>query len=123
MLQLNDKYFSVVSKEGADNTFKYRLHLNAAHEVYKGHFPGNPISPGVCSIQTIRECCEDALHNRLTIRSIKLCRFSTLLTPTKCTEITVGLSITPNANDYTVVADITNGDETFVSFKGTLERQ
>ena len=49
-------FYKVDSVARHDDGAVYRVSLNPDCEVYKGHFPGNPISPGVCGIQMIREC-------------------------------------------------------------------
>ena len=35
-----------------------RITLNPAHPIFAGHFPGNPITPGVCMLQIIKELTE-----------------------------------------------------------------
>jgi 3-hydroxyacyl-[acyl-carrier-protein] dehydratase len=34
---------------------KVKVKLNQNHEIFSGHFPGNPILPGVCSLQIAKE--------------------------------------------------------------------
>jgi 3-hydroxyacyl-[acyl-carrier-protein] dehydratase len=48
---------------------------------YEGHFPGNPVSPGVCSMQMIKECAELLSERRLFLAHIAKCRFSAVITP------------------------------------------
>ena len=38
-----------------------QIKLNPKHEIFKGHFPGKPIMPGVCMIQIIKELTERSL--------------------------------------------------------------
>lgn len=118
---LNGSYFSIIKKNVEGSTFVYEIQLNATHEIYNGHFPGNPISPGVCSIETIRECCEDALNRKLTLKTIKQCRFITLLTPKVNGTLALEINITESDSSYIVVANLTNNDTTFVNFKGSFE--
>ena len=35
--------------------YRFSLELNPAHQVYQGHFSGNPVVPGVCQVQMISE--------------------------------------------------------------------
>ncbi len=35
--------------------YRFSMELNPAHPVYEGHFPGNPVVPGVCQLQMISE--------------------------------------------------------------------
>ena len=42
---------------------------------FEGHFPGNPIVPGVCLIEAGRVFAEEVLKRELTTRSVTQCRF------------------------------------------------
>ena len=33
--------------------------LTMNEEFFQGHFPNNPVSPGVCNIEMIKECAEE----------------------------------------------------------------
>ena len=37
------------------NVLKALIKLNVDHSIFKGHFPGNPILPGVCQIEIVSE--------------------------------------------------------------------
>ena len=41
-----------------ENNFKVQIELNPNHQVFEGHFPNNPITPGVCMMQIIKEITE-----------------------------------------------------------------
>jgi 3-hydroxyacyl-[acyl-carrier-protein] dehydratase len=43
------------------------LRLNAAHPIFKGHFPDRPVLPGACQLQMIRE-----LLSRITAKTYRL---------------------------------------------------
>ncbi len=117
---LRDKYFTITEKSNDGERHAYKITLTQGHEIYRGHFPDNPISPGVCSIQTIRECCEDALGRRLAITNINQCRFLSILTPQK-NDVVVNFAIAPaDADTFKIEASISNENEQFVSLKATF---
>ena len=47
-----------------------RIKLNKDHDIYNGHFPNNPIMPGVIIIQIIKEILEEHLGCELFLREI-----------------------------------------------------
>ncbi len=118
---LRDKYFSFRGLDANENSFEYTVTLNPEHEIYNGHFPGRPVSPGVCSIQMIRECCEDALCKPMKITAISTCRFLNVLTPAKGKALQIKLNLNEE-EDRTVKVDasICNEETTFVTLKCTL---
>lgn len=57
------------------------VRMNANHPVYQGHFPGNPITPGVLTMQMIRECAGWKIGHNLRFKSIKNCRLAAMVRP------------------------------------------
>ncbi len=55
-------YYHILSSEITADAGVFRVALNADCEVYQGHFPGEPVCPGVCNIQMIKECAEMLLQ-------------------------------------------------------------
>jgi len=51
MTLLESSLYQVV--ENNEDSFKIELNFN--HKIFKGHFPGSPILPGVCIIQIVKE--------------------------------------------------------------------
>ncbi|MGB5556167.1 MAG: 3-hydroxyacyl-ACP dehydratase [Flavobacteriaceae bacterium] len=67
--------------------------LNKDHEVFEGHFPGNPILPGVCSIQIIKELTEKALHKELFLSMVSNVKFMAIINPEKNKTLHFALDI------------------------------
>lgn len=118
---LLDTYFTIKKEIKNESGSDFLISLNPNHQVYQGHFPGDPICPGVCSIQTIRECSEVALNQKLIISSISQCRFSELLTPVKNTELLVNVAFDKIPDGLIkVVASVlsADGQTSFLEYKG-----
>ena len=67
--------------------------LNKDHEVFQGHFPGNPIMPGVCTIQLVKELTEKALKKELFLSVVSNVKFMAIINPEKNDTIQVNLHI------------------------------
>jgi len=52
-------FYTKQSVTKTETGIKAELTFHAEHELYKGHFPGNPITPGVCLVQSINDLVED----------------------------------------------------------------
>ncbi len=48
-------------------------------DLFKGHFPGNPILPGIFQIEMVKYALEKSFDNRLHIKSVKKTKFSNLI--------------------------------------------
>lgn len=49
--------------------------------LFQGHFPGNPILPGVFQIEMIKHCLEKVLKISLCLKTVKKTKFSSLIHP------------------------------------------
>lgn len=87
MKYLNDLY-RILSKEIVDTTIRYDIQLDVNHIIYQAHFPGEPITPGVCIIQIAKELLEDYLGQKLCIQSIKNVKFLNVISPIEMSKIT-----------------------------------
>jgi 3-hydroxyacyl-[acyl-carrier-protein] dehydratase len=118
---LENRFYKVISEEKNDGQGKYQLAILPDCDVYQGHFPGDPVCPGVCNIETIKECAMMLTGKQLRIKSIKQCRLTAIATPSVCPEVTITLSATPSAdNSYTVLATIADEKQSYMEFKGEL---
>ena len=118
---LKGDFFSIEQISENDGEPVFLTAMNASHDIYKGHFPGDPICPGVCNIQTIRECAEIKLDKKLRIESIAHCKFAALITPQACPKLLISLHL-ENKEDGNImaIAKITSPDESilYLEYKG-----
>src|SRR3712207_9360811 len=47
---------------------RFTIGLNAEHVIYRAHFPGHAVTPGVCIIQLLMELAEQRLQRPLRLR-------------------------------------------------------
>ena len=85
--------YSVASFEQDGETIHATIKLNPGHEVFKGHFPGNPVMPGVCMIQMIKELSEEATGKTLFLSVASNIKFMAIINPEKNDTIHLVLHI------------------------------
>ena len=131
-------YYHILSSEITTDAGVFRVALNADCEVYQGHFPGEPVCPGVCNIQMIKECTEMLLQGgavsrphqeredntaapSMLLSHIKQCRLTTLVTPQQHPEVEVRVAILSRSEDtITFRGTIGKGEEVSMELKGEL---
>ena len=84
MRLLNDMFF--VTNETAEQV---DIRLNAQHYIYQAHFPGNPVTPGVCIVQIIVELLKKRLDEALVLTRITNLKFVSVISPIENPEVTV----------------------------------
>lgn len=85
--------YTIVDFQQRDQTVHAAVKLNKSHEVFQGHFPGNPIMPGVCMIQMIKELTEKATGKELFLAVASNVKFMAIINPEKNDIIQLVLNI------------------------------
>lgn len=118
---LNNTFFSFTTPETDGSLLKTTITLNAAHDIFKGHFPGNPIVPGVCMMQMIKEVLENHLGKKLKLVKADNIKFLSFINPEQHPQ--VGLEIKMSIVDDQVKADaqLLNEGFVFLKFKGVFK--
>lgn len=121
---LENKYYTVVSVEKTDSlSAKFHLSLLPECTLYQGHFPGNPVCPGVCNMETIKECAMHLTGEELHYSSIKQCRLTNVASPSVCPSVDVLIKLVANEGGYSLQATIADDKRQYMELKGQLEIQ
>jgi 3-hydroxyacyl-[acyl-carrier-protein] dehydratase len=101
-------FYTLTSLEKNDGC-KYTviILINENHDVFKGHFPGNPIMPGVCMMQIIKEITEQITESSLFMQSLSNVKFMALINPFVNPELKLELDITITEENLVKVKNTT----------------
>ncbi|PXY44980.1 3-hydroxyacyl-ACP dehydratase [Flavobacterium hydrophilum] len=106
-------FYKILSEEKiSDSKYTITILVNEKHEVFKGHFPGNPIMPGVCMIQIIKELTEKITQKTLVIQTLANVKFMALINPEINTELRLELDITTTEDNLVKVKNTTYFNDT-----------
>jgi len=88
---LLNKFFSIISVNvvgeenqlSADLVSKFLVHVEIHRDqpIFKGHFPGNPVIPGVCQIQMITEILEKVFDKNFRLLNADNIKFLSMINP------------------------------------------
>ena len=99
-----------LEKQDAEN-YLCTLTLNPQHAIFKGHFPGNPITPGVCMMQIIKNLTEEITGYKLFLAKTTNVKFMALINPINHPILQLTLTIQHKDADIQV-KNTTSFDET-----------
>ncbi|PBI86407.1 (3R)-hydroxymyristoyl-ACP dehydratase [Flavobacterium sp. ACN2] len=106
-------FYKILSEEKiSDSKYTITILVNEKHEVFKGHFPGNPIMPGVCMIQIIKELTESITKSSLMIQSLANVKFMALINPEVTPELRLELDVTTTEDGLVKVKNTTYFNDT-----------
>ena len=103
--------YTVQNIEQNEQEVNATVKLHAEHDVFKGHFPGNPIMPGVCMIQMIKELTEKTTGKELFLSVANNVKFMAKINPDVDEIINLNLKISEE-DGIVKVKNITSFDET-----------
>jgi 3-hydroxyacyl-[acyl-carrier-protein] dehydratase len=109
---LKDFYKVLSQEKTTDSKYSITILVNEKHVIFKGHFPGNPIMPGVCMIQIIKELTENITCKTLMIQTLSNVKFMALINPEKNPELRLELDITETEDNLVKVKNTTYFNDT-----------
>ncbi len=108
---LNDFYTVTQLTQTEIGKYICNIFLNANHSIFKGHFPGNPVTPGVCMLQIIKNITEEITQKKLFLAKTSNVKFMALINPEINAEISLTLEISENTENV-IVKNVTSFGET-----------
>ncbi|MES2774195.1 MAG: 3-hydroxyacyl-ACP dehydratase [Bacteroidota bacterium] len=119
---LLNNFFTIhkLETDGADT--KAELVIDPAHKIFEGHFPGQPVVPGVCMMQMVKEVLEQVTGKQTNLTKAHEMKFLAVIDPTINNTIQLTLKYTEEAdNAFTVTATLFTETFTHFKFKGVFE--
>ena len=113
-MKLLNSLYSIVSESVTESGRDYNIVLDAEHFIYKAHFPGEPITPGVCIMQIAVELLSLHCGKPLAIKKNKNIKFLKIISPAETPGVCFSVSKV-EAEDSKVKAQVSvsGGGETY----------
>lgn len=107
-MKLKNEMFTII---GGDEDH-VRIKLNPLHTIYQAHFPGTPITPGVCIVQIIGELLGERIGRQVVLSRITNLKFNSTISPVDDPVVEVNFTqVEPSEAACTVKGTITAGEE------------
>ncbi len=74
-------------------SFEAQITLNPRADVYRGHFPNQPIAPGVCLVQMVTEIVSAHLDKKLALKTARQIKFLAVVNPNEVPELTLEVTL------------------------------
>jgi 3-hydroxyacyl-[acyl-carrier-protein] dehydratase len=118
---LKDDFYTVASLTADNEIVQASLELNPAHPVFEGHFPGQPVVPGVCMVQMIKEILETVTGKNLMLKQSDHIKFLSVINPVKARPVQASVQYSKKENDELhVVASLSCEERVCLKLKGVF---
>lgn len=101
----------------AEGQINAQLKLDATHEIFVGHFPGQPILPGVCQLALVKDLVQRATQKTLTMRKADQAKFMAMVNPKESGIIEASIQLQGDGDGYLVQAVLKMGETVFLKTK------
>ena len=98
-----DEIDSIYNQAGENGEGPCTFSVPGTFSGYRGHFPGNPILPGIVQLSFIRRLAERRLGIPLRLAGVRRIKYLRLITPDL--PVTLSLELTPGETEGTWAAN------------------
>lgn len=118
-MKLQGDIYNILQSENDGSAHEYTIQLNSNSPIYQGHFPDNPITPGVVIIGTARELIESSTGLKLQLNEVPSVKYTSILSPID--SPTVKYIINTTSDEDTVKAKVTVKNDTITFARMSLK--
>ncbi|KAA5534155.1 hotdog family protein [Paenimyroides baculatum] len=116
-------FYSLKEFNFTDNQLKAIIELNPEHDVFKGHFPNNPVTPGVCMLQILKELTEQATNTNLFTKECSNVKFMALINPEVNAVLTITIDINQVEENFKIKASASFDETVALKVNALLTQQ
>ena len=118
---LQGDFFTISSIQKEISSAKLLLELNASHPIFAGHFPGQPVVPGACLLQMVKEVVQVLLGEKIQLAKAHQLKFMSPIDPNKNKDLLADLTYSLTENEITVSATFSCNTTVCFKFSGTFQ--
>lgn len=120
MFLLGSNLYEIITFDATDSKLTADVKIQHQHPIFDGHFPGQPILPGVCMLQISQELIEKHLETSLMMYQTGQVKFLKLIDPNIAKNITIEIALNLGLENVSIIWKNEEGETTLkytASFK------
>lgn len=121
---LLDSLYTIISLDHTPGLIIADIELNEDHEIFQGHFPGQPILPGACMLQMIKEILQKEIFVSLQLKKAGVMKFLEMITPKENKLLQININYQQETEEiFRINAFIKSKEKLYFKFNGTFEKR
>lgn len=121
MKLLND-FYSILDFKSTENGISVLVKIDKEHSIFEGHFPNHPVTPGVCTMQIIKELSEKHFGKELMLKTARNVKFMAIINPEENEEVRFDLSFEPlGKGEISIKATVLMDENPALKFGGNFK--
>ncbi len=116
---LKDDFFYIRSMVQQNGLIDATIEINPRHRIFDGHFPGQPVVPGVCMMEMVKEITETATGKDIFLHKADNVKFLSVIDPGISGQVQAQIKYASNENNsMKFEATLFKEDIIYLKFKG-----
>ena len=120
---LQNNLYCINEKQMAESSADFEISLNVDHPIYQGHFPGDPVTPGVCILQIACELFELVAQKKCVISALKNVKFMQVIRPNEVPTVHFHFDWLPVDCGFSVKCLVSNDSVNFSKINCTFSNE
>lgn len=115
---LKDSFYQINAIDQQDNVIVASLQFNSEHSILAGHFPGQPVIPGACMLQILKELLAEALGKNYQLKKADNLKFIAPVDPRAAEDTEMKITFKTLENGIQVNAQLSVNSVTCFKMQG-----
>lgn len=122
-MKLQNDFYRILETTPTENGLSVLVTIDKNHTIFEGHFPNHPVTPGVCTMQIIKELSENHLGRNLQLKMARNVKFMAIINPQENEDVRFDLTFEPTeeAADIVVKGTVLIGENPALKFGGVFK--
>ncbi len=123
-MELLNGFYKIVNLDQSESDKLLALvKIDKFHAIFKGHFPNHPVTPGVCTMQIIKELSEKWAGMNLMLKTARNVKFMAIINPELNEDVQFELQFEQiNENELSVKSTVLIEDSPALKFSGLFQK-
>jgi 3-hydroxyacyl-[acyl-carrier-protein] dehydratase len=107
---IKESLFKVLAINDQDNIIHAVLDIDRDNKILAGHFPGQPVVPGACMLQLVKDILTDTLNKPVRLLKADNIKFLSLIDPETTQSLQLEITYQQNEIGIPITANLTAGE-------------
>ena len=112
--------FKIKQISNDDCCYTFNSKVEPSHEIFRGHFPDNPVVPGVCTMDMIKDCCARVLSRGVKYDYVKEVKFLSAIVPSIHRELLVEIELKSVGDKMNLSARVLFGEVVMMKLRAII---
>lgn len=120
---LNNFYKILNLDESQSDKLLALVKIDKFHSIFQGHFPNHPVTPGVCTMQIIKELTEKWSGKNLMLKTARNVKFMAIINPELNEDVQFELQFEQvNPEEISVKTTVSIDENPALKFSGVFQK-